>query len=64
MLEVVIAAVNDRIVVVVRVNNVIVWLALERLIEKGDVALAWGAAGWTLDLSFESKSWTAPRRLT
>ena len=64
MLEVVIAAVHNRIVLVVRVNNVIVWLALERPAEERDVALARGAIGWTLGFSFESESWAALRRLT
>ena len=64
MLEVVTAAVHDRIIVVVRVNNVIVWLTLELLAGERDEAMARGAFGWTLGLSFKSESWTALRRLT
>ena len=43
-----ITVVDDRVVVVVRVDDVIVCLVRERLLEESDVARAGSVGGWAL----------------
>ena len=56
---VLIAAVDDRVVVVVCVNDAIVWLACERLAEECDKASASGLVSGALSVAVQAEPWTA-----
>ena len=58
-----IAAVDNRVVVVVRVNDAIVWLACERLIEECDKAFASGLISGALSVAVQAEPWTAEATL-
>ena len=58
-----IAAVDDRVVVVVRVNDVIIWLAYERLAEECDKAFASGLVSGALSVAVQAEPWTSEATL-
>ena len=58
-----IAAVDDRVVVVVCVNDAIIWLACERLAEECDKAFASGLVSGALSVAVQAEPWTAEATL-
>ena len=58
-----IAAVDDRIVVVVCVNDAIIWLACERLAEECDKAFASGLVSGALSVTVQAEPWTSEATL-
>ena len=58
-----IAAVDNRVVVVVCVNDAIVWLACERLAEECDKASASGLVSGALSVAVQAEPWTAEATL-
>ena len=60
---VLIAAVDDRVVLVVSVDNAIVRLARERLAEECDEAVAWRHVSWALGVAMQTEPGTAEATL-